>query len=278
LRQGLSLWRGRPLDDLEGRVFGSERSRLEDLRLAALEDAAAAGLELGRAEQLVPELKALVAVSPLRERLRGRLMLALYRSGRVAEALEVYEEGRRLLRAELGVVPSLELRSLHAALVRHDPSVLASATAEPIRVDVRPAPVQGNLRRPLGPFVGRRGDLEGLCGAVTRERLVTVVGPGGVGKTRLVLEACAPYCSPRATGVWWVDLASTDEAGVLPAVAAALGLSDASVRPDQPPHDYVRRLASFFAGRDAVLALDNCEHVLDAVAPLAGTCWAGALR
>ncbi|WP_217545219.1 BTAD domain-containing putative transcriptional regulator [Streptomyces sp. GbtcB6] len=271
LREGLSLWRGRVLDDLEGRAFGSERSRLEDLRLGALEDVAAAGLELGRAEQLVPELKALVAVSPLRERLRERLMLALYRSGRLADALEVYEEGRRLLRAELGVVPSLELRSLHAALVRHDPSVRAPGAVNAVTVDVASPAKKGNLGRPLGPFVGRRGDLEGLCEAVGRERLVTVVGPGGVGKTRLVLEA-GPVLESSCDGVWWVDLASTEEAGVLPAVAGALGLSDASVRPDQPPHDYAhRRLASFFAGRDAVLALDNCEHVLDAVAPLAGT-------
>ncbi|MGW7545251.1 BTAD domain-containing putative transcriptional regulator [Streptomyces sp. NPDC054770] len=271
LREGLALWRGRALDDLEGRVFGSERSRLEDLRLGALEDAAAAGLELGRAEQLVPELKALVAGWPLRERLRERLMLALYRSGRLADALEVYEEGCRLLKAELGVVPSLELRSLHAALVRHDPSVRAAGAADAVRVDGGASPARkGNLSRPLGPFVGRRGDLEGLCEAVGGARLVTVVGPGGVGKTRLALEAGAVLES-SCDGVWWVDLASTDDAGVLLAVAGALGLSDASVRPDQPPHDYTHRLISFFAGRDAVLALDNCEHVLDTVAPLVGT-------
>ncbi|MFI9759315.1 BTAD domain-containing putative transcriptional regulator [Streptomyces sp. NPDC051963] len=270
LRQGLSLWRGRALDNLEGRVFEAERSRLEDLRLSALEDAASAGLELGRAERLVPELKASLAGAPLRERLRERLMLALYRSGRSAEALAVYEEGRRLLRAELGVAPSLQLRSLHAALIRHDPWVRTPAAEGAVLGDARPVPVRGNLRRPLGPFVGRRGDLEGLGRLAAGERLVTVVGPGGVGKTRLVSEA-GLLLQPSYDGVWWADLASTGEAGVLTAVAGALGLSDASVRPDQAPHDYVHRLASFFAGRDSVLVLDNCEHVLDAVAPLVGT-------
>lgn len=100
-----------------------------------------------------------------------------------------------------------------------------------------------------------------------RERLVTVVGPGGVGKTRLVLEACV-LAQSSYDGVWRVDLASADGAGVLAAIAGALGLSDASVRPDQPPHDYVHRLTSFLAGRRAVLVLDNCEYLLDALAPL----------
>ncbi|MEU9892184.1 AfsR/SARP family transcriptional regulator [Streptomyces phaeochromogenes] len=291
LRQGLALWRGRALDDLKGRVFDAERLRLEELRLSAREDAGAAGIELGRAEELVPELTALVAAAPLRERSRARLMLALHRCGRHAEALGVYESGRRLLRSELGVDPSPELRSLYEALLAGDPcpgtatadsvrlssahvdSVrLSSAHADSVRLssahpDFRPAPGDGGPDHPLGPFVGRVEELDGLRAALDRERLVTVVGPGGVGKTRLVLEACVLMQSAY-DGVWWVDLASVDGAGVLAAVAGALGLSDASVRPDQPPHDYVHRLTSFLAGRRAMLVLDNCEHLLDAVAPL----------
>jgi DNA-binding SARP family transcriptional activator len=123
LRLGLSMWRGRALDGLEGRGFDTERTRLEDLRLGALEDAATAGLELGRAKELIPELQALLTLAPLRERARARLMLALYRCGRFAEALEVYDTGRRLLKTELGAAPSQELRSLHAAILRHDPSL-----------------------------------------------------------------------------------------------------------------------------------------------------------
>ncbi|MEW1581070.1 AfsR/SARP family transcriptional regulator [Streptomyces microflavus] len=123
LRDGLSLWQGRALDDLDGPAFHAERVRLEELRLSALEGAASAGLELGRTADLVPELKALLSVEPLRERPRAQLMLALYRCGRHAEALAVYEEGRRRLNAELGVAPSPELRDLHAAVLRHEPSL-----------------------------------------------------------------------------------------------------------------------------------------------------------
>ncbi|MEV6537668.1 BTAD domain-containing putative transcriptional regulator [Streptomyces sp. NPDC051665] len=310
LRRGLALWRGRALDDLKGRVFDAERLRLEELRLSAQEDASAAGLELGRAAELVPELTALVSAAPLRERSRARLMLALHRCGRHAEALDVYESGRRLLRSELGADPSPELRSLHDAMLAGDlrpgtptaDSVRLSshdakpaggpcpgtATADSVglssdRPDSRPAdrrasyptarpasrptPGEGGPDHPLGPFVGRAEDLDGLRAALDRERLVTVVGPGGVGKTRLALEVCV-LMQPSYDGVWWVDLAAADGAGVLAAIAGALGLSDASVRPDQPPHDYVHRLTSFLAGRRAMLVLDNCEHLLDAVAPL----------
>ena len=271
LRQGLELWRGRALDDLKGRVFDAERLRLEELRLGAREDAAAAGLELGRAAELVPELTALVSAAPLRERSRARLMLALHRGGRHAEALEVYEAGRRLLRSELGVDPSPELRSLYEELLTRDRSPGVPATHAvrlfPAPADSRPAPGRGGPDHPLGPFVGRGADLDGLRAALERERLVTVVGAGGVGKTRLVLETCASLTSSY-DAMWWVDLAAADGTGVLPAIAAVLGLSDASVRPDQPPHDYVHRLTSFLTGRQAVLVLDNCEHVLDTVAPL----------
>ncbi|MGX9885312.1 AfsR/SARP family transcriptional regulator [Streptomyces sp. NPDC002276] len=277
LRSALALWRGRALDGLEGRVFEAERTRLEELRLGALEDVATAGLALGRARELVPELTALVSLAPLRERSRARLMLALHRCGRTAEALEIYETGRPLLRSELGAVPSSELRSLHTAMIRQDPAlqgpVAASGCASALsslRTDVRPAVGEGGPIRPLGPFVGRHKELGALREVVDRERLVTVLGPGGVGKTRLALEVCA-LLQPARGNVWWVDLAPADDANALAVIAAALGLSDASVRPDQPPHDHVQRITSFLTVRQAVLVLDNCEHLLDAVAPLVAT-------
>jgi DNA-binding SARP family transcriptional activator len=169
LRLGLAQWRGGALEDLAGRVFQGERSRLEELRLSVLEDAAFAALELGRAEELVAELTALISKSPLRERSRARLMLALYRSGRQAEALEVYEAGRKLLSSELGVSPSLELRELHSAILRHDASVQAPSAAQALAPPASPPrSAEGNLARPLGVFVGRRGEVDAVRGRKRR--------------------------------------------------------------------------------------------------------------
>ena len=274
LRQGLSQWRGRALQDVAGRVFQGERSRLEDLRSSALEDAAAAAVELGRAEDVIGELKTLVSREPLRERSRARLMLALYRSGRPAEALEVFEAGRRILGFELGADPSPELRDLHTAILRHDVPVQGPAVSatwpRPLEAAPNPTAIRGNLVQPLGAFIGRRTELEALCALADRERLVTVLGPGGVGKTRLALEACVRL-GRSCDAAWWVDLASADDEAVVGAIAAALGLSDTAVRPDQGPHDYIHRLTTFLAGRNSLLALDNCEHLLDALAPVVAT-------
>ncbi|WP_405593568.1 AfsR/SARP family transcriptional regulator [Streptomyces sp. NBC_01092] len=279
LRQGLSRWRGPALEDLTGRFFLRERTRLEDLRASALEDFALAAVELGRADELVTELRALVAEAPLRERARARLMLVLYRCGRPAEALGVYEAGRRLLRAELGVDPSSELRDLHAAIVRdEEPARLPvgpGSGPEAGRIDLssaagHPRQAEGNLVRPLGVFVGRGDEAEAVRVMAGRERLVTVLGPGGVGKTRLAREVCLQLARDH-DAVWWVDLAPADAASVPAAIAGALGLSDTSVRPDQRPHDYLHRLTSFLAGKRTLLALDNCEHLLDAVATAAIT-------
>ncbi|MFJ4827284.1 AfsR/SARP family transcriptional regulator [Streptomyces bacillaris] len=286
LRSGLSRWRGRALGDLSGRPFDAERTRLEGLRAAAVEEVADAGLALGRAAELVPELAAAVREEPLYEGVRRRYMLALYRSGRHTEALAAYEEGRKILDAELGADPSPELRSLHSSILRHDRSLRGTSPASPSPASPSPASSpsapapappappaaaarEGNLLRPLGPFIGRQDDLVALRQRIDAQRLVTVVGPGGVGKTRLTLEVCG-LLAPRRDAVWWVDLAATDAQGAQASVTAALGLSDASVPPGQPPHDPVHRLTAFLAERHVVLALDNCEHVLDAIAPLVG--------
>jgi DNA-binding SARP family transcriptional activator len=124
LHEALSLWRGPPLADLAFEPFAqSEIARLEELRLAALEQRLEADLETGRHGELVPELETLVSEHPLREGFRRQLMLALYRSGRQAEALEVYQHGRRVLVEELGIEPSAALHQLHGAILRHDPSL-----------------------------------------------------------------------------------------------------------------------------------------------------------
>jgi len=160
----------------------AEASPLEELRLTALEDRIAADLVLARHDALVAELRSLVAQHPLREALRAQLMLALYRCGRQAEALRVYDEGRAQLVNELGLDPGPELRRLQAAILEHDPS-LGAGRAPPCAV--------GRLPGALNGFVGRAGELREVRSLVGRHRLVTVTGCGGAGKTRLALEVAA---------------------------------------------------------------------------------------
>ena len=178
LRRALAEWHGPPLVDVQDEVFARiEAGRLEELRLAALEDRVDADLALGRHAELVAELQALVGRHPLRERLRARLMTALYRSGRQAEALDVFRDGRRRLVDELGVDPGPELRELEAAILRHDPQLLAGFPVRPEATDGR-ARAGGSLPVPATSFVGRRHEL-GVLRALLRSpgvRMVTLTG------------------------------------------------------------------------------------------------------
>jgi len=146
LREALSLWRGPALSDFAYQAFAQgEITRLEELRVAALEDRVEADLALGRHAELVGELESLVAQHPLRERLRGQLMLALYRSTRQAEALDVYREARRTLVEELGLEPSEELQRLQRAILAHDPAIEPPAGTQGAR---EPAPSEAAAMRP----------------------------------------------------------------------------------------------------------------------------------
>jgi YVTN family beta-propeller protein len=148
LREGLALWRGPPLAGLEDAAFArGEIGRLRELRWQVVEDRIDADLALGRATHLVPELQALVAREPFRERLRYQLMLALYRSGRQADALAAYRAGRRLLVDELGIEPGPRLRELEGAILRQDPA-LDGPSAEPPPTALAPG-VSGRRRRRL---------------------------------------------------------------------------------------------------------------------------------
>ena len=248
LSDALALWRGPAFVDVDLEATRVEASRLDELRLTALEDRIAADLALGRHDAVVAELHALVAQHPLREALRAQLMLALYRCGRQAEALRVYDEGRAQLVDELGLDPGPELRRLQSAILDHHPS-LGAAQVQPCAV--------GRLPGALSGFVGRGRELGEVRSLVGRHRLVTVTGCGGAGKTRLALEVAGGLQGEFSGGVWLVELASlTDAAAVRSAVARAM-----RVGPDA--------LDSYFAGKQLLVVLDNCEHVLDGAAPLA---------
>jgi len=190
--EALALWRGPPLADFAYEPFAqAEIARLEELRVAALEDRIDADLALGENASLVPELEGLIAAHPLRERLRRQLMLAMYRSGRQADALQAYREARSVL-DDLGIEPARALRELEAAILRHDPSL------DPA---VRPG------RRAAGVFVGRELELSQLLAGLDdafagRGRLFLVCGASGVGKTRLADELAA-RAKERAARILW---------------------------------------------------------------------------
>src|SRR5215211_2145968 len=182
LRQALELWRGPPLADIAYESFAqAEIQRVEELRMRTLEDRLGADLELARHEEVIAELHSLVALHPLRERLRARLILALYRAGRQAEALEAYRDGRRTLVEELGIEPGRELHALEEAILRQDPELDLATAAQPA------AP------RPSTPFVGREGELAQLEAGLDDAfagggRLFLIAGEPGIGKSRLAEE------------------------------------------------------------------------------------------
>ena len=245
----LGLWRGPALADHRFEDFAQrEINRLEELRIEAIEERIGAQLARGGDADLVGVLRALVAEHPLRERLRAHLMLALYRSGRQAEALEVMREGRRLLVEELGIEPDPELRRLEQSILEHDPELAAAA---PTRASPTALPA------PADELIGRDGELAEIAGilATPGVRLLTLVGPGGVGKTRLALEAARRVAEHYNGGAVHVDLDGVDDAGLLASeVAAALGVVAAT------PEQLAERLDR---GDPALLVLDGFERFLD---------------
>ena len=215
----LGLWRGDVLADYRFDEFAQlEIARLEELHLEAVEERMTAELAGGGAEDLVGELQALVAGHPLRERLRGQLMVALYRSGRQAEALEAMRIGRQMLVDELGIEPGPELRRLERMILAHDSELSAD----------RPGPgLAGRLPAPPNETIGREGELAEIGELLLHSnvRLISLVGPGGVGKTRVALEAARTVAARFPAGAVHVSLDGAENAGVLvPEAASALGV------------------------------------------------------
>ena len=189
LAEADSLWRGDPLAEFAYDDFAASAiTRLSESRLALLEERLDLELQLGRHQRAVVQLEQLVADHPLREGLRGLLMLALYRAGRQADALRVFQEGRRLLVEELGLEPGPELRRLESAILAQDPSLTLPTGSAPASADAGGAGSHPMIPEALTPLVGRDAELRELRELFAEQRFVTLVGPGGVGKTRLALE------------------------------------------------------------------------------------------
>ena len=259
LREALALWRGAAMQDVgleESAAFDAAVTRLEGLRLAATEDRFDAEIGLGHGAALVTELTDLVAAHPLRERLVAALMRALVAAGRDTEALLVFQHAREALADELGVDPSPGLSALHVALLRGE-----LGRQEENR--------KANLRAELTSFVGRDADVAALRELIAEHRLTTLTGPGGSGKTRLATETARTLLGDLPDGAWLVDLAAIGVDGdVAQAALAALGLRDALLG-GAPNAEPIGRLIAAIREREALLILDNCEHVIESAATFA---------
>ncbi|MET8502457.1 AfsR/SARP family transcriptional regulator [Streptomyces microflavus] len=306
LDEALALWGGPPLADLpdraapasrlESRRLGARRARLEALRL------------LGRADEALWELAALCAAHPLDEPLQALRIRALRDAGRTAEALAAYDEVRTVLSERLGTDPGPELRGLYGELLHQEAAPAApqppaphpgqapeeppvsrqQPTRPPPPPSSPPAPSQlqpsppasGNLRARLTSFVGRDPDIAALREDLTRTRLVTLLGPGGAGKTRLSQETAEAVAGAWPDGVWLAELAPVDDPAAVPeAVLSAVGARDTVLRgagaeelrafTEHGAGDPLVRLTEYCSRRRMLLLLDNCEHVVDAAAALA---------
>ena len=262
LREALALWRGAAMQDVglpDSVAFGAAVSRLEGLRVAAMEDRFEAEIGLGHGAALVTELTDMVAAHPMRERLVGALMRALAAAGRGTEALLVYQRTREALADELGADPSPALSALHVALLRGE-------------LGPREETRKTNLRSELTSFVGRDADVAAVGKLVAGHRLATLTGPGGSGKTRLATETARTLLDDLPDGAWLVDLAvvgpDSPDSDVAQAALAAHGLRDALLG-GAPNAEPVGRLIAAIRDREALLILDNCEHVIDAAAAFA---------
>ena len=257
--RALSLWRGAALADLPEESFAREAaSRLEELRLQCTEEGVSADLDLGRHAEVLAELELLVAQNPLRELLRRLLMIALYRAGRQADALACYRSAREALVEELGLEPGRELRELEQLILRQDPSLdLAPVNDSPA--------ARRRVMAPPTPTIGRDQDIAEVCRLLlsTPARLVTLVGPGGVGKTRLAVESAAVIGEELADGAVLVELAALrDPELLLASIGHALGLREVGGA------SWPDLLREHLRSLELLLVLDNLEHLLEGCAPL----------
>jgi predicted ATPase/DNA-binding SARP family transcriptional activator len=262
--RALELWRGEPFVTLDTPWVNDVRSSLEAERLSVVLDRNDVALRAGRHGVLLGELAAALHAHPLDERLAGQLMLAQYRSGRQADALDTYRQMRERLVEELGVDPGPSLRQVHQQILDGEPipETVAGPTKAPAPQPVGTRP-HADLPRRATSFIGREQEVQRVTAALREGPLVTLTGVGGVGKTRLALEAAARERERFGDGAWICELAPVDDGAVVThAVAAALRLQQQQgLGIEETVIDYLRT-------RDLLLVVDNCEHVLDAAAGL----------
>ena len=273
LDAALALWRGAPFSEATYDDFAAgEIVRLNELRVLASEQRIDALLELGRQQEVIGLLGQLVAEHPLRERFHAQLMVALYRSGRQADALRAFDAARTRLAEELGLDPGPELRALQRAVLEQADEIATPARAATGPPDAAAPAARGEvgmkaergaegaptpIPTSVTPLFGRGDVLEHLAEVMAAHRIVTLTGTGGAGKSRLA-AALATDAAARAA-VWWVDLTAADDRdSVLSTIAAATG---APSRPD----DDGESMIAFLSGRTGLLVLDTCEHVIDQV-------------
>lgn len=256
-QRALDCFTGVPYAEFSDREWvRADVVRLEEMRTVAREELLSARLALGEDRSIVADLEALVSEHPLRERPWHQLAVALHRSGRSADALRRIAAFRSILRDELGLDPPAAIRQLETGILESDPKLLGSLT-----------PLAGRRLRHLPaeatPLVGRSADLAGIVRHLGEHRLVTLVGPGGVGKTRLAMRVAADVWDVRRGEIYVVELAPVhDPLSTVASVATAI---------DVQQRQYLsveESLVEYLRGRSALLVLDNCEHLRVAVAHL----------
>lgn len=267
VRRALARWRGTiDAGGLESSAAAGAITRLEELRLGASETLAELNLRLGRARDVVADLELLARQHPFRERFHALLMIALYRSGRQADALAAYRTARDALVNELGVEPGPELRALELAVLRQEPGLMGIATGASAELDGRAGPGSssgGAVAIHAMPsietsFVGRQAELASVVELLGVERLITITGVGGAGKTRFALQAAVAAPERFPGGIWFVDLTPVPDGERMElAVAAGLGIAE------QAGRGILETVIEGLGDVRRLLILDNCEHVVE---------------
>ena len=263
----LALWRGVPfVDAAPCSVLDDEAERLTELNRGIIEDYFEARLAAGGGRELVADLGRATTQHPLRESLWAALITAQYRAGLQADALRSYEQMRVILADSLGLDPSAELQQLQRRVLQQDPSLLYDVGSGSGEVPTTRTPLRHNLPMRATPLIDSDDRLGAVQLLVRDHRLVTLTGPGGVGKTRLALELGWSCLDQFDAGAWLVELASiTHSDTVVAAVSSTLSIRQ------QQGSTAIESMVDWLHGRELMLIIDNCEHILDPIRQLVGT-------